>query len=387
MTWKEVGRQYVNLFEEVIDERIQKTEKQWETLTFPRTTLPEIKMDHFRLLTDDVGMFQHAAFGIPDRNNGYSTDDIGRALVTLTRMHQQKPNENIIPLVTTYLSFLEHAQTEKGHFHNFLGYDRRFMDENGSEDTLGRAIYGLGYIVNSGPTEGMRALALSMIEKSELLLEELQYPRAKAYTICGLYAVLKKYEGASRFRRILIKLSDELVELYEENHKEDWKWFEPIVTYGNAKICEALLHAYQVTYNDKYKEVALSTLDFLTDIQWNDKFFDLVGNEGWYYMGKEKAMFGQQPIDAGYLTKAYITAYVVTGNKEYLHLAHRAFEWFLGRNRLGVPVYDFSTGAVADGLDSQGVSANQGAESIICFLLALLSLSRYTSNIINTDIT
>lgn len=387
MTWKEVGRQYVNLFEEVIDERIQKTGKQWETLTFPRTTLPEIKMDHFRLLTDDVGMFQHAAFGIPDRNNGYSTDDIGRALVTLTRMHQQKPNENIIPLVTTYLSFLEHAQTEKGHFHNFLGYDRRFLDENGSEDTLGRAIYGLGYIVNSGPTEGMRALALSMIEKSELLLEELQYPRAKAYTICGLYAVLKKYEGASRFRRILIKLSDELVELYEENHKEDWKWFEPVVTYGNAKICEALLHAYQVTYNDKYKEVALSTLDFLTDIQWNDKFFDLVGNEGWYYMDKEKAMFGQQPIDAGYLTKAYITAYVVTGNKEYLHLAHRVFEWFLGRNRLGVPVYDFSTGAVGDGLDSQGVSANQGAESVICFLLALLSLSRYTSNIINTDIT
>jgi glycosyltransferase involved in cell wall biosynthesis len=387
MTWKEVGRQYVNLFEEVIDERIQKSEKQWETLTFPRTTLPEIKMDHFRLLTDDVGMFQHAAFGIPDRNNGYCTDDVGRALVTLIRMHQQKPNENILPLITIYLSFLEHAQTEKGHFHNFLGYDRRFIDEKGSEDTLGRAIYGLGYVVNSGPTEGMRALSLSMIEKSELLLEELQYPRAKAYTICGLYAVLKRYEGASRFRRILIKLSDELVELYEENHKEDWKWFEPEVTYGNAKICEALLHAYQVTHDDKYKEVALSTLDFLTDIQWNGKFFDLVGNEGWYEVDKEKAIFGQQPIDAGYLTKAYITAYVVTGNKEYLHLAHRVFEWFLGRNRLGVTVYDFSTGAVGDGLDLQGVSANQGAESVICFLLALLSLSRYTSNINNTDIT
>jgi glycosyltransferase involved in cell wall biosynthesis len=390
MIWKEVGRQYFDLFEVVIDERIHKAEKQWETLTFSRTTLPDIKLDHLKLLTDDVGLFQHAAFGIPDRNHGYSTDDMGRALVTLIRMLEQKPNKDLLPLITLFLSFLEHAQTEDGHFHNYLGYDRRFLDEKGSEDTLGRAIYGLGYVVGSAPTGGMRAMAFKMMERSEHLMEYLEdheHPRSTAYTVCGLYAALKKYEGASRFRRILIKLSDELMAMHEENRRDNWNWFGPVVTYGNAKICEALLHAFQVTKDEKYKKVALSTLDFLTNIQWNGNFFDLVGNEGWYHVNGEKAIFGQQPIDAGYLTKAYITAYVVTGDKKYLHLAHRAFEWFLGRNRLGMPVYDFSTGAVADGLDSQGVSANQGAESVICFLLALLALSRYTSHVIDTDLT
>ena len=383
MIWKEVGRHYLKLFNDVFEPwEIDNAETRLESPIFFHTTLPEIKLNHLYLLSDDVGIFQHATFGIPDRDHGYSTDDVGRGLAVLT--DDQIPNQDILPLMTIYLSFLHHAQTENGHFHNFMNYDRRFTDEQGSDDTLGRAIFGLGHVVRWGLTEGMRALAHSMIEKSEPMLENINSPRAKAYTICGLCVALKRYEerqynDTDKIKSIIIKLSDELIALYDETRTEDWNWFETIVAYGNAKICEALLYAFQATHDLRYKEVGLTTLEFLTDIQWYGTFFDLVGNEGWYNINKEKAVFGQQPIDAGYLTNAYITAYDITGDKRYLHQAYHAFEWFLGRNRLGIPLYDFGTGGVADGLDSQGVSANQGAESSICFLLALLSLYRYKS--------
>ncbi len=378
MTWKEVGRRYIELFERVIGER-ELYERRKTLATFPHhATLPDIKLDHLRLLTDDVGLFQHAAFGVPDRDYGYSSDDVGRGLVVLVDIYRHDPKIDVLSLITTYMSFLKHAQTENGHYHNFMGYDRRFLDEHGSEDTLGRVIYGLGHVVRGGPTREMRAMAQNMMEKTGHLLENLRCPRAKAYTICGLYAVLKRYPGASRFKRILARLSDELVELYESNRDEGWDWFEDRVTYGNANLCDALLLAYKITGNPRYREVGLATLKFLTDIQWNGKFFDLVGNQGWYVRGGEKAVFGQQPIDAGYLTKAYVTAYEVTDDKQYLDLGRHAFEWFLGRNRLGIPLYDFATGSVADGIDSHGINANRGAESTICFLLALLALSRHS---------
>jgi glycosyltransferase involved in cell wall biosynthesis len=381
MIWKEVGRNYLKLFSDVFEPwEMDMAEKRRESPTFFHATLPEIKLNHLYLLSDDVGIFQHTIFGIPDRNQGYSTDDVGRGLAVLT--NDQIPNQDILPLMTTYLSFLHHAQTENGHFHNFMNYDRRFMDEHGSEDTLGRAIFGLGHVVRWGPTEGMQALAHSMIEISEPMLENLNAPRAKAYTICGLFVALKRYEerkynDTAKIKSILIKLSDELIALYNETRTEDWNWFEPIVTYGNAIICDALLCAFQAIHDPIYKKVGLTTLEFLTDIQRNDTFFDMVGNEGWHTNNKEKAMFGQQPIEAGYLTNAYLTAYEITGDKRYLQNAYHAFEWFLGRNRLGLPLYDFHTGSVADGFDSHGINANQGAESVICFLLALLSLNRY----------
>ena len=342
---------------------------------FPITTLPKINLDHLHLLTDDVGLIQHAYFSIPDRNYGYSSDDVGRALAVLVLIYEKEQRKDIYPLINTYLSFLKHAQTKDGHFHNFMGYNRIFLDNEGSEDTLGRVIYGLGHAVFHGPTEKMRLMAQQMVEKSLDLLDNLQFPRAKAYAICGLYATRTWYrDNESSFGLILTKLADELVNLYENNHKKGWAWFEEKVTYGNANISEALLLAYQVTKDPKYRKVGLETLKFLTDCQWNGEFFDLIGNQGWYTYGGKKAVFGQQPIDAGYLTKAYITAYNVTGDNIYLDLAKYAFEWFFGRNRLKIPLYEHDFGAVADGLDSCGVNVNCGAESIVCFLLALLSL-------------
>jgi len=385
MVWREVGRQYVEMFLDVLHERENlDVGSIWKQKMLPQTTLPELKLDHLMSLSDNVGLLQHACFGIPDRDHGYSADDVGRGLAAIMTLYNQEKDEQVLPWIRTYVSFLKHSQTETGHFHNFMSYDRRFQDDHGSDDTLGRVLWGLGTVVRWGPKEQIRALAQDMMDRATPRILELEAPRAMAYTIIGIDHLLQKFEGASQFRRLLVQLADYLVRLYKDNRSADWHWFEDVVTYGNAKIPEALLRAYQVTQNEEYLNIALESLDFLTTEQWNGVYFELIGNEGWYPKGGEKAFFGQQPVDAGYLVEAYVAASEVSDKYKYLELARLAFEWFLGRNRLNAALYDFSDGSVADGMDSSGISANQGAESVVCYLLAVLALSELKAQRIQT---
>ena len=313
MVWREVGRQYVEMFVEMLGKRKDlKVKSSWKQKMLPLITLPEIKLDHLISLTDDVGLLQHACFGVPDRNHGYSADDVGRGLAALMNLYNQQKDEQILPFIRTYVSFLNHSQTETGHFHNFMSYDRRFQDEQGTDDTLGRVLWGLGTVVRWGPKEQIRALAQNMMAKAAPRIPEIEAPRAKAYAIIGMSHLLQKFVGASQFKRLLIELADDLVNLYKENRSNDWHWFENAITYGNAKIPEALLRAFQVTQSEEYLEVALESLDFLTKQQWNGVYFELIGNEGWYPKGGERALFGQQSIDAGYLVEAYVAASEVT---------------------------------------------------------------------------
>jgi glycosyltransferase involved in cell wall biosynthesis len=407
MTWKNVGKQYNMVFT-----RALKNYSAYSTMkkfNFLPNLLPEVKLDYLKLLTDDVGIIQHTNLGVPARHYGYSTDDVGRALVALTQLiDTQKKAEELWKLITTYLSFLEHAQTDTGHFHNFMSYKREFLDEKGSEDTLGRAVYGLGHVVSCPYlSKNIRTLAHTLISRAGPEMEKLIYPRAKAYTMCGLYEMLRTGVDADEFevvfnsRRdavksidsliskdtfesIFINHANSLVDLYEANHKEDWNWFEHTVTYSNAKLSESLLLAYNYTKDRTYRKVGLATLDFLTEIQWKGDFFDMVGNEGWYSYNGEKPIFDQQPIEAGYLTQAYVSAYETVRDRKYLELARYSFEYFLGRNRLQTVMYDYSTGAVCDGLNRDGMNCNQGAESIICFLMALSSLNKHINKSLNT---
>jgi len=376
MVWREVGRQYLEMFVEMLGKRRDlKVKSSWKQKMLPVITLPEIRLDHLISLTDDVGLLQHACFGIPDRSHGYSADDVGRGLAALMTYYDQEKDEQVLPLIRTYLSFLNHSQTETGHFHNFMSYDRKFQDQQGTDDTLGRVLWGLGTVVRWGPKEQIRALAQNMMAKAAPRMLEIAAPRAKAYAITGISHLLQKFVGASQFKRPMIQLADDLVSLYKENRSENWHWFENAITYGNAKIPEALLRAYQATQSEEYREVAMESLDFLAKQQWNGVYFELIGNEGWYPKGGERALFGQQPIDAGYLVEAYVAASEVTNMNEYLELARLAFDWFLGRNRLNTSLYDFADGSVADGIDANGISTNKGAESVVCYLLAVLGLS------------
>jgi glycosyltransferase involved in cell wall biosynthesis len=408
MTWENVGKEYTAVFHKAL-KNYNTYPKIQNRFTFLPNQLPEVKLDHLKLLTDDVGIIQHTDLGVPALRYGYSTDDVGRALVAVTQLiNSEEKAEEHMKLITTYMSFLEHAQTDTGHFHNFMSYKREFLDEKGSEDTLGRAIYGLGYVVScSYLSKNIRTLAHTLVSKSKQEMENLSHPRARAYTMCGLYEILRTGVDADEFgsifnsRRnagksldsliekeafasIFVKHADYLVDLYETNHKEDWNWFEPTVTYSNAKLSESLLLAYNYTKDKTYRKIGLATLDFLTEIQWKGDFFDIVGNDGWYSYNGEKPLFDQQPIEAGYLTQAYVSAYEIVRERKYLELAKYSFEYFLGRNRLRTVMYDYSTGAVYDGFNSEGMNHNQGAEPVICHLMALSSLNKHSNEAFGT---
>ncbi len=375
MAWSRVAERYLAVCREVVEDRARPARPSPRP---PRATLPELRLDHLRLLTDDVGIIQHTVRGIPDRAHGYSADDVGRALAVVCRLWRETTGgaarRRLLPLATTYLAFLRHAQTGDGHFHNFMGYDRRFLDEGGGGDTLGRVVWGLGWAERIAPTEGARALAREMIAAALPHLARLTPLRSRAYALCGLAATRDAaHEGLIR------RLADGMVAAFDATADEAWPWFEESLTYGNAKVCEALLHAHRRTGEGRCREVALAALDHLTACQLTEgaggePYFDLVGNRGWYRRGGDKALFDQQPIDAGYLVEAYVMAHQVTGEERYMELAHTAFEWFLGRNRVGEPVYAFRTGACGDGLEAGGVNRNQGAESTLCYLLARLAL-------------
>jgi glycosyltransferase involved in cell wall biosynthesis len=401
MTWKNVGREYNNVICKAV-KKYNTYSRVQNRFNFLPNQMPEVKLDYLKLLTDDVGIIQHSNLGVPARHYGYSTDDVGRGLVALTQLiDSHSKAKELWKLITTYMSFLEHAQTNKGHFHNFMNYKREFLDEEGSEDTLGRAVYGLGHVVSCPYlSKNIRTLAHILLSKSKQEMEKLSFPRARAYTMCGLYEILRtgtdtdEFEpvfvsrrdavktvdslvNKDTFESIFIDHADFLVDLYATNHEKDWNWFEPTVTYSNAKLSESLLLAYSYTKDRTYRKIGLDTLDFLTEIQWKGDYFDLVGNHGWYSYNGHKPIFDQQPIEAGYLTQAYVSAYEIIHEKKYLELAKYSFEYFLGRNRLKTVMYDYSTGAVCDGLNSDGMNCNQGAESVICFIMALGSLNKH----------
>lgn len=382
MTWKSVGGEYNNVLHNVLSKYVTSHNIR-NRFSFIPIEFPEVNINHLKLLTDDVSIIQHTKLSVPSQHYGYSTDDASRALVALTQLitNQEKVKE-YLELITKYVNFIESAQINTGGFHNFMNYEREFVDEDGGEDTLGRCIYGLGSVINClYLPSSIRTRALTIVNKSKSPLSTLRYTKAIAYTICGLYEILQtNVESCDCENRalehILIDRANYLVDMYKKNHKDNWHWFESTVTYSNAKLCEALLLAFDYTKDRTYRRIGLTTLDFLTEIQWNYDYFDIVGNHGWYSYRGKKPLFDQQPIEAGYLTQAYVLAYETTLDNKYMQSARYAFEYFLGRNRLRAVIYDYSTGAVSDGLSFEGMSLNQGAESVICYLMALGTINR-----------
>jgi hypothetical protein len=374
MIWQEVSRRYITLFQEVIREggKDKRAQPVFPHKIISSTNVPEPRLDHLRRLTDTTGILQHAKYTIPNFSHGYCVDDNARALVVATKYYRIFRDQRILKLLTPYLSFVQYAQREDGWFRNFVGYDRRFMDEGGSDDCFGRALWGLGYTIAFAPT-AFRALAKELFDKALPRLGDLNL-RGAAYAILGLHYYLEQYSGASEMRRIIDQLGARILALYQTASTEEWRWFEPIIAYGNGIIPHALfLAAYRVE-KDEYRTLAEDSLDFLFEVQTVDGRLSLVGSNGWFPKGGARAKFDQQPIDASKLIEACKTGYRRTKKKIYLERMRICFDWFLGNNDTGVPVYDFRTGGCFDGLTPSGANLNQGAESTLSFLLSLMTM-------------
>jgi uncharacterized protein YyaL (SSP411 family) len=198
--------------------------------------------------------------------------------------------------------------------------------------------------------------------------------RAVAYAMTGLVAYLEHFPGSLAVQRVLRTLAERQLHRLAAHSRGEWTWFDDRLTYGNAAVPAALLLAGRALDEPAWVEAGTRTLDFLLERTFDDGRFAPVGNEGWYPRDGVKAVYGQQPVEAGLTAWACATAHEVTGEQRYHDAACSAAQWLLGDNRLGVPLYDPATGRCADGLDRHGPSDNAGAESVICALLALLAL-------------
>jgi len=378
MVWKEVARRYLEIFGEVKQERELHPRPTFQTKALDATSpdLPQPKFDHLKLLTDDVGILQHAKFIVPDRAYGYCTDDNARALIAVLMARDLISGEKELDILACrYLSFLEHAlNAENGRFRNFMGYDRKWQEEMGSEDSHARAIWALGMAVALSRSQNLTGVALNLFERALPAMSGFQAPRAMAFGLVGIHAYLRKYSGDSEVRRLRETLANGLFDLFRANATPDWPWIEDIVTYANGKIPQALLLSGQWLQNGEMIEAGLRSLDWLVRIQTDPKgHFVPIGNRGWYSRNGERARFDQQPIEAQGMIDACIEAYHVTRDRRWIEEARRALDWFFGRNDLNTPLYDYTTGGCRDGLTADGPNLNQGAESTLACLLSIMS--------------
>src|SRR6202163_2859550 len=389
MVWKRAAQGYMESFARVRSDRMDTPRVQFSARATPKTLnqLPTLKLSHVNALTDDTGMLQHAIFTIPNRAEGYTTDDNARALiftVLLAQLDKDKDkdqfgkSESINPdWPFRYLAFLEHAfHPEKKRFRNFLGYDHCWIDDQGSEDSHGRALWALGTLLARCENLGLRAAAGRRSDFSPPPALEFSSPRAWAYTLLGIQEYLNSYPGDRDAQKIRCALGRRLLDLYESIHTADWKWFENVLAYGNARLSQAMLLAGSACADDRMVSAGLVSLDWLMETQrcqMNGHFVP-IGSQGFYHQGGEKARFDQQPIEAGGAVSACLEAYRVTGDSRWRDEAWRAFNWFLGDNDLQLALYDPETGGCRDGLHPDRVNQNQGAESTLSFLMALLEM-------------
>lgn len=403
MTWPIVAHHYVECFKEAEHERIvfiapvayseirksvpistssRGTVKNIKQDFMSNGTLPRVNMNHIRVLTDDTGIIQHAMYSVPDRKTGYCIDDNSRALITAIRAQEFFREKTNINLAKTYLSFIHYAQISDGRFHNFMNYERKFIDEVGSEDSYGRTIWALGYLIQQAPTlgdAGMDSLAREIFDRAYPNAKRIISPRAWAYCILGYYNYLTRYPKNETIREMMREFADRLVSLYKAFKSDEWKWFEPIISYDNGKLPQALYHAGEILRNREYYKIAEESLDFLTVHLFKDDIFSPIGTKGWLKKGNNKAEFDQQPIEGPSMIDAYLVAsqsqstHPVKAGK-YDQLAILAWEWFTGKNAIKAPLYDPKTGSCADGLGDHEISLNEGAESTISAVLALQSI-------------
>jgi glycosyltransferase involved in cell wall biosynthesis len=389
MVWKRVAQGYMESFSRVRIDRMASPRVQYSARLTQKSLgrLPELKLNQLHRLTDDTGMLQHAIFTIPNRGEGYTTDDNARALIfslLLEQMERGLPQDqagnadsSASNSAELYLGFLENAfNSAKGRFKNFLGFDRRWNEPVGSEDCHGRALWALGTVLGRSQNHGLRGAAGRLFEFSLPAAVEFSSPRAWAYALLGIHEYLTSYPGDRDAQKVQFALSRRLLEMYESIRQPDWKWFENVLAYGNARLSQSMLIAGSACSDHRMVSVGLESLEWLLQMQHCEAngHFVPIGSQGFYRQNGGKARFDQQPLEAAGAVSACLQAFRITGDSRWRSEAWSAFNWFLGDNDLQLPLYDSATGGCRDGLHPDRVNENQGAESTLSFLMALLEM-------------
>nr|WP_199158356.1 glycosyltransferase [Pedobacter sp. ASV2] len=372
LRWPAIGNVYLNVLENALT-----TEQKPQRAVPPIVdveSMPVLNLSHIVLLTDDTGIIQHARFGIPNLKEGYCIDDNARALIMALMAYNQDKNQKALKLMPVYLSFIQYMQREDGNFRNFLSFNRNYLDEIGSEDSFGRTIWSLGYLICAGPNNSYREFGKELFSHSIPHFKNLKYIRGMANTIIGIAYYLNAHPGDELLITEINRLSNSLIKAYQQNKEGDWHWFEDILTYDNAILPLALLSHYEATGNLQSYEIAMESIEFLNSFSFKNGYLNPVGNAGWMRKNGKNPIYDQQAIETMAMVLLYSKTFALTNDSKYLTLMHISYEWFLGKNSLHIPLYDFETQGCADGLQFNSVNRNQGAESTLAYFISHLAV-------------
>lgn len=379
MVWGEVAKRYLETFEKARIPEHPNLRVTGGVRAKGGGDFPRANISHVRRMADATGMWQHARFNVPRFNEGYCTDDNARALLLEVMLEQGGgvPRETLLDLETASLAFLNTAfDGQLGRFRNFLSFDRRWLDEDvGSEDSHGRALWGLGYCAGHCSSKGFRTLAAKLFLEALPAVKHFSSPRAWAFSMLGVEPYLERFPGDVFVESMREQMTDHLMRVYESTHSEDWPWFEPVLAYANARLPHALLVGGRIAGKQDVVDTALHSLGWLMRMQTGETgCFSPIGSDDVYRRGGLRHHFDQQPIEAHASVSACLAAWRIAGDDKWYHEARRALDWFLGANDLGLPLYDPDTGGCRDGLHIDRVNENQGAESTLAFQLALAEM-------------
>ncbi|MFV8225768.1 glycosyltransferase family 4 protein [Christiangramia aquimixticola] len=372
VTWPRIGKKYLKLCKKQIklpEMRLKKKEPALDLLL-----LPPFSLMHIKRLTDDTGIIQHAKYGIPNLKEGYCLDDNARALLMVLMTYKQKKDRTALEFMPVYLSYIHYMQNKDGTFRNFLSFSRNFLDEVGSEDSFGRTIWALGYLIGYAPNDAYYQTGKIIFQEAVPNFHKIRSIRGIANTIIGICYFLKANPSDENIISLLQNLSYKLVTHYTENKSPNWQWFEGLLAYDNGILPLALLHSAQILQDDEIKKVGISTMDFLTEHTLKIGTLSIIGNQKWFMKDGERSYFAQQPIDAMAMVLMFYQAYNVTLNKNYLDKLFKSYKWFLGENDLRISLFDFETNGCCDGFDDFGLNRNQGAESSLAYLISHLTV-------------
>lgn len=378
MVWSQVAQDYSELFDEAIREfqHTRTTRYRRKTLLKETSDLPQWRFDHLRRMSDSTGVFQHAIFTVPWFEHGYCTDDNARALLLAAMLEHLGESPGIHDVQAAAAAFLQNAFVHRtGRFRNFMNFERHWIEQTGSEDSHGRAMWALGATVGLTRQPALRAWAANLFENALPPTSDFNSPRAWAFTLLGLQEYFRAMHGDLKAERVRTTIAGNLLQLFSNNGGHEWPWGEDIVAYDNARLPQALLVVGRWTGNEEMKRCGLESLRWLMKHQYGDSgCFRPVGSNGFWLRGEKPAQFDQQPIEAAAAVSACIDAYHATDDATWKKDAQRAFAWFVGDNDLALPLYDATTGGCRDGLHENRMNQNQGAESSLSFLLALADM-------------
>jgi glycosyltransferase involved in cell wall biosynthesis len=379
MIWPQVARRYLESFARARAERRSFTPSVFVVKPLAKRggELPPLKLDHLRRMTDDTGVLQHALFTLPNYREGYTVDDNARALMVSVLAEEFGHSEGS-EMMPRYLAFVCYSfNNETKRFRNFMDYQRNWLEVSGSDDSHGRTLWALGTLLGRSNTPGLQSMAGRLFEQALPAILTTTSPRAWAFALIGIHEYLRRYDGDRRASQVREELAGRLLTLYQAHHSSEWRWFEDGLSYCNAVLPHAFLMCGQSIPNSAMSDAALESLTWLADLQrdkTNGGHFVPIGSNGFYQRGRKRARFDQQPVEAQAMVSACLEAHRITGDKNWYKEGRRAFDWFLGRNDLHLPIYDPTTGGCRDGLHPDRPNENQGAESSLAFLQAMLEL-------------